>query len=141
MRLIVLSLSPSIEYVQCLMEAGASGVLTKECASQELVAAVEKVRSGGVYLSPALVDRFVHRYTRSGPLGPSQRGLAPREREVLRLIAAGHSTKEIAATLAVSSKTVETHRRRMMEKLNRHSVAELTTYAVAQGLVSLEPMM
>jgi DNA-binding NarL/FixJ family response regulator len=104
------------------------------------VAAVEKVGQGGVYLSPSLVDRVVHRYVRSTSPQASDRTLAPREQEVLRLIAAGQSTKEIAATLTVSSKTIETHRRRIMEKLNRHSVAELTKYAVAQGLVSLEPM-
>ena len=68
----------------------------------------------------------------------AEKSLAPREREILRHIASGQTTKEIAAALGVGTKTVETHRRRMMEKLNRHSVAELTKYAVLEGLTPLE---
>ena len=137
-RVVVLTLSPAIEYVQGLMEAGATACLTKECAGAELVAAVEKVVTGGVYLSPTLVDRIVSRYVQRPRQRLAERPLAPRERQVLRMIAAGHTAKEIAVALSVSNKTVETHRRRIMEKLNRRSIAELTKYAVMEGLTSLE---
>ena len=137
-RVIVLTLSPAIEYARELMEAGATGCLTKESAGAELVAAVEKVLSNGLYLSPALVERVVNHYVRPTRGQSTERVLAPRERQVLRMIAAGQTAKEIAAALSVSNKTVETHRRRIMHKLNRHSVAELTKYAIMEGLTSLE---
>jgi DNA-binding NarL/FixJ family response regulator len=135
---IVLTLSPSVEYVLELLDAGASGCLTKECASTELLAAVDKVLEGAVYLSPGLLDRVVTRYVRPARQDSRQAQLAPRERQVLRMIASGFSTKEIACEMQVSSKTIETYRRRIMEKLNRHSVAELTKYAVMEGLTTLE---
>jgi DNA-binding NarL/FixJ family response regulator len=135
---IVLSHTPTVEYVQDLIKAGASGCLSRESAGAELVAAVEKVNSQGVYLSPALADRVVARYVQPTPKNP-KRTLAPREREVLRRIAAGQCTKEIALAMGVSSKTIETHRCRIMQKLDRHNVAELTKYALANGLATLEP--
>ena len=137
-RVIVLSHTPTVEYVQDLIKAGASGCLSRESAGSELVAAVEKVTGQGVYLSPALADRVVTRYTQPTS-NRATRSLAPREREVLRRIAAGQCTKEIALAMGVSTKTVETHRRRIMQKLDRHSVAELTKYALANGLATLEP--
>lgn len=137
-RVIVLCHTPTVEYVQDLIKAGASSCLSRESAGAELVAAVEKVNGKGVYLSPALADRVVTRYTQPTANHP-KRSLAPREREVLRRIAAGQCTKEIALAMGVSSKTIETHRRRIMQKLNRHSVAELTKYALANGLATLEP--
>jgi DNA-binding NarL/FixJ family response regulator len=85
-----------------------------------------------------LADRVVTRYTQPTS-NRATRSLAPREREVLRRIAAGQCTKEIALAMGVSTKTVETHRRRIMQKLDRHSVAELTKYALANGLATLEP--
>ncbi len=137
-RVIVLSHTPTVEYVQDLIKAGASGCLSRESAGAELVAAVEKVNGQDVYLSPALADRVVTRYTRPTTNHP-KRSLAPREQEVLRRIAAGQCTKEIALAIGVSSKTIETYRRRIMQKLDRHSVAELTKYAIANGLATLEP--
>jgi DNA-binding NarL/FixJ family response regulator len=137
-RVIALTLHPSIEYVQELMDAGATGCLSQECAGAELVAAVEKAMAGGVYLSSALVDRVVNRYVRPTSKQRPDRPLAPRQRQILLMIASGQRVKEIAAALSISSKTVETHRRRIMEKLNRHSVAELTKYAIAEGLTPLD---
>lgn len=139
-RVVVLTHTPTVEYVQDLIKAGASGCLSRESAGAELVAAVEKVRAQGVYLSSALAERVVTRYVQPAEKNP-KRALAPREREVLRRIAAGQCTKEIALAMNVSSKTIETHRRRIMQKLDRHSVAELTKYAIANGLATLEPVV
>ena len=137
-RVIVLTFNPAVEFVQDILDAGALGCLTKECAGAELMAAVRAVLENKLYLSPSLVDRVVKRYVRPSTRSTPERSLAPREREILRHIAAGQTTKEIAAALGVGTKTVETHRRRIMEKLNRHSVAELTKYAVLEGLTALE---
>jgi DNA-binding NarL/FixJ family response regulator len=137
-RVIVLTFNPAVEFVQDILDAGALGCLTRECAGAELVAAVRTVLDNKLYLSPSLVDRVVKRYVRPSSRPAAEKSLAPREREILRHIASGQTTKEIAAALGVGTKTVETHRRRMMEKLNRHSVAELTKYAVLEGLTPLE---
>lgn len=139
-RVVVLGHTPTPEHVQDLVKAGASGCLSRESAGAELVAAVVKVNAQGVYLSPALADRVVTRYMQPTAKHP-RRALAPREREVLRGIAAGLCTKEIALAMGVSSKTIETHRRRIMQKLDRHSVAELTKYAIANGLATLEAVI
>jgi DNA-binding NarL/FixJ family response regulator len=138
LAVVVLTLNPPPSFVRELIDAGATGCLTKDAAADELVSAIRTVRAGRVYLSPSLVDDVVTRYVR-----PSQRGarvtqLAPKERQVLERIAAGRTTKEIAAEMGVSTKTIETHRRRIMTKLDRHSVAELTKYAVMHGLSALE---
>jgi len=134
-RVVALPLNPSPPVARLLLDAGATGYLTKECTAEELAFAVRAVARGAVYVSshagqPVLGEDHVP---------PSRRAtLAPREREILRRIASGQSTKQIAHELGVGSKTVETHRRRMMEKLNRHSVAELTQYAIANGLIPLQ---
>jgi DNA-binding NarL/FixJ family response regulator len=137
-RVIVLTLTPAVHAVRELLEAGAVGCLTKECAGAELVSAIRTVIQGRVYLSPRLVEQLVSGYVRPAGDAPAPRPLAPREREVLRRIAGGQTTKEIAYALGVSAKTVETHRRRIMEKLGKHSVAELTKYAVLEGMTPLE---
>jgi DNA-binding NarL/FixJ family response regulator len=125
-RVIVLTFNPAVEFVQDILDAGALGCLTKECSGPELISAVRTVLENKLYLSSSLVDRVVKRYVRPSSQTSGEKSLAPREREILRHIASGQTTKEIAAALGVGTKTVETHRRRMMEKLNRHSVAELT---------------
>jgi DNA-binding NarL/FixJ family response regulator len=139
-RVIILTIAPSIEFVHELLDAGAAACLTKECATTELLAALDRVLANGRYLSQSLLERVVSptAAVRREPRGIGRRPLAPREQEILRLIAAGRSTKEIAQGLKVSSKTVETHRHRIMEKLKLYSVAELTKYAVLQGLSPLE---
>jgi len=136
-RIIVCSLAASAEFVREVFAAGASGCLTKECASEELATAIRTVMSGKTYLSPRLADAVVG-YMLPGDRTRAQRHLSLREQDILQRIADGQSTKQIAITLGVSAKTVETHRRRIMEKLGRHSVAELTKYAVSRGLTSLE---
>jgi DNA-binding NarL/FixJ family response regulator len=136
-RIIVCSLAASAEFVREVFAAGVTGCLTKECASEELAIAIRTVMSGNTYLSPSLAGALVG-YMLPRDRARSQRNLSIREQDILQRIADGQTTKEIARTLGVSSKTVETHRRRIMEKLGRHSVAQLTKYAVSSGLTSLE---
>lgn len=135
---VVLTLNPDARFVGDLLEAGAGACLTKDGAGTELVEAIRTVRAGKRHLSPGLIDVVVEDYARPADRPATERPLAPRERVVLQRIAAGQTTKEIAAALGVSGKTVETHRRRIMDKLNRHSVAELTKYAVLHGLTPLD---
>jgi DNA-binding NarL/FixJ family response regulator len=137
-RIIVLMMNPDAALARGLLEAGASGCLAKEAAGAELVQAIRTVQAGRVYLSPSLVDAVVGGYVRPTKGAARERPLAPRERVILERIAAGESTKEIAAALGVSTRTVETQRRRIMQKLDRHSVAELTKYAVVQGITPLD---
>ena len=139
-RVIGLSMHSDRRYILGMLEAGASGYLLMDCAFEELAAAIRNVAAGNTYLSPKIAEVVVKGYldrTPGSPPGPGS-SLTPREREVLQLLAEGMAAKEIAAHLNVSVKTVETHRRNMMEKLNMHSIAELTKYAVREGLVSIE---
>lgn len=141
-RVVVLTMDPAPQLLRELLSAGAHGCLTKESSATELVAAIRTVVAGQSYLSPRLVDVMVNGYARPAraQAAPAPaRPLAPREREILQRIAGGETTKEIARALGVGTKTVETHRRRLMQKLNKHSVAELTKYAVLEGLTPLEP--
>jgi len=139
-RVVALSMHMDKQYVARMLEAGASGYVTKDCAFEELADAVRTVTKGRTYLSPKIAGLVVEGYLRrlSGHETPSAPRLTPREREVLQLTAEGQSTKGIAFTLHVSVKTIETHRRNIMEKLNIHSIAELTKYAIQEGLTSLD---
>ncbi len=122
------------------LTAGAAGFVRKESAFEELAAAVRAVVAGKTYVSPSLAAAMDRPVDGDGA-GPSTAGhprLSGREREVLQLISEGKATKEVAASLHVSVKTVETHRANLMNKLNLFSVAELTKYAVRQGLSALE---
>lgn len=137
-RVIVLTYQADAGFVREVLQAGASACLTKESASSELVTAIRTVMSQQTYLSPTIADAVVAGYVLPRGKRKSGRTLSAREREILQRIADGETTKAIAATLGVSTKTIETHRRRMMEKLGLHSVAELTKYAVRTGITSLE---
>jgi two-component system response regulator NreC len=138
-KVIALSMHSDSRFVLRMFEAGASGYVLKDAAFEELARAVREVFADRTYVSPAVadivVDEYVRRHGGSGAAAASP--LTPREREVLQLLAEGWSTKGIAAHLKVSVKTVETHRQHIMEKLDIHSVAELTKYAVREGLTSL----
>ncbi len=139
-KVIALSMHSDRQFVGRMLEAGASGYLLKDCAFEELADAVKAVVKGDTYLCTKVVGTVVDGYVR----GPGDDGkaalskLTNREREVLQLISEGHSTKTIAFSLTVSVKTIETHRRNIMAKLDVHSVAELTKLAVRLGLTSLE---
>jgi len=139
-KVIALSMHSDRRFVAGMLEAGASGYLLKDCAFEELTRAIKNVVSNKIYLSPGITDVVVKDY-----LGKSTKAsrsafseLTNREREVLQLLAEGRSTKQIAESLHVSVKTIETHRRQIMEKLDIHSIAELTKYALREGLTSLE---
>ena len=123
-----------------MLKSGVSGYLLKDCAFEELASAIRSVVSGKTYLSPSIsdvvVNGYLHRLSKSETTGSDI--LSDREREVLQMIAEGKSTKQIALKLHISVKTVETHRRQIMNKLNIFSVAELTKYAIRKGLTSLE---
>jgi DNA-binding NarL/FixJ family response regulator len=124
--------------VQGMMQAGASGYLLKDCAFEELVHAIRAVFKGDTYLSPGIagivVEDYVSKLSRSASSASGV--LTRREREVLQLISEGKSTKHIASKLAISIKTVETHRRQMMGKIGIRTVAGLTKYAIREGLTS-----
>jgi DNA-binding NarL/FixJ family response regulator len=138
-KVIALSMYSDKQFVQGMIQAGASGYLLKDCAFEELVAAIQAVIQGDTYLSPGIAGIVVQDYLNKLTTDRSSADtvLTAREREVLQLIAEGNSTKEIAARLSVSVKTVETHRRQIMEKLGIFSIAELTKYAIREGLTSL----
>ena len=139
-KVLALSMHTESGFVLGILEAGASGYLLKDAAFEELSVAIKAVLKGQIYLSPAIAGVVVGQSLgRLGSKARSQRAkLSKREHEVLQLIAEGKSTKEIAATLYVSVKTVETHRKQIMDKLDIHSVAGLTKYAVREGLTSLQ---
>ena len=138
-RIVALTMEPTPHLLRDLLNIGVHGCLTKQSSALELVEAIRTVMADTTYLSPSLVDLVASGDGHASP-PPSipTRPLAPREREILQRIAGGETTKEIARALGVGTKTVETHRRRMMQKLNKHSVAELTKYAVREGLTPLE---
>ena len=140
-KVIALSIHSQRRFIADMLSAGAAGYILKECLFDELVQAIQAVAVGGRYLSPRIADVVVEDYvkrlstTADSPLA----ALTGREREVLQLVAEGKSTKEIALQLHVSTKTIEANRRQIMEKLDVHSVAELTKCAVREGLTTLEP--
>lgn len=138
-KVIALSMHSDNLFVSEMLKSGASGYLLKDCAFEELTNAIRIVYQGKKYLSPSISGIVVDGYVQSitNPEPASSEVLSDREREVLQLIAEGQSTKQIALKLHISAKTVETHRRQIMNKLNIHNVAELTKYAVRKGLTSL----
>ncbi|MGD9109790.1 MAG: response regulator transcription factor, partial [Phycisphaerales bacterium] len=139
-KVIALSMHSDTLFVSEMLKSGAAGYLLKDCAFEELVQAIKTVAEGKTYLSPSIsgivVDDYLHRLAKSHVSDLDV--LTDREREVLQLLAEGQSTKQIALKLHISSKTVETHRRQVMNKLDIHTVAELTKYAVRKGLTSID---
>ena len=138
-RVIALSMHNDRKYVIEIFKAGARAYLLKDSAFEELLDAIKAVSCGRVFLSAGITSLVLSDYIKN-PAKNSQSAftlLSAREREVLQLFAEGLSTKEISAKLGVSVKTVETHRKRIMEKLNIKNIAGLTKYAVKEGLVSL----
>jgi DNA-binding NarL/FixJ family response regulator len=139
-RVLILSMFANEEFVLRSLRAGAAGYLLKDSSVVELEAALRSVADGGSYLSPAVSGHVLAAYVRRvGQEGaPAEPTLTPRQREVLQLIAEGHGTKEIAARLCLSAKTVETHRAQLMERLGIHDVAGLVRYAIRTGIVSAD---
>lgn len=139
-KVVVLSMHADRRFVREALAAGASAYLLKASAFEDVVKAIEAVTADRFFASPEIADVVVEDYVRHlNRPGPAPRSpLTPREREVLQLLAEGNSTRQIASTLHVSVNTIDTHRRRIMEKLDLHSVAELTKYAIREGLTSVD---
>src|SRR5688572_700902 len=140
-KVIILSMYSNTDYVMRIIECGARGFVLKEAAPSELVQAIESVHAGQTHFSPDVARVALNQVVRgSGESTPLGR-LTNREREVLVQIADGLSNKEIAHQLSIGVRTVETHRERIMRKLDIHSVAGLTRFAISQGMVSLAPYL
>jgi len=148
-KVIILSMHTSEEYVLQALRSGAAGYLVKDAAPNELKIAVESVSRGETYLSPVVSKHVIQTYiqrTRTDMQDTDtakqtlygREKLTSRQREILQLIAEGHKTKDIAAQLHVSVKTVETHRMQLMERLDIHDIAGLVRYAIRIGLISLD---
>ena len=136
-RVLVLSMNAAEEFVLPAVRAGASGYVLKNARPAELEQAIRAVARGETYLTPAVAGHLIDDYRRRTTGEPdSLEKLTPRQREVLQLVAEGHSTKEIARRLGVSVKTVETYRSQLMDALDIHDIAGLTRYAIRKGLVS-----
>lgn len=136
-RVLILSMHQNEEYVRQALRNGAMAYLLKDAAPVELELAIQAVQRGETYLSPAVSRGVVSDYVQRlrGDAAPADT-LTPRQREVLQLVAEGHSTKEIARRLDLSVKTVDTHRSQLMKQLDIHEVAGLVRYAVRSGLIS-----
>lgn len=139
-KVIALSMHTDRRFVVNMLKAGASGYLLKDCAFEELAHAIRLVMANKTYLSPGVSDIVIKDYVYglSTPGSSAFSVLTNREREVLQLMAEGKSTSQIGEYLHISVKTVETHRQQVMHKLGIHSVAELTKYAIREGLTSLD---
>jgi len=131
---LVMSIYPEDQFATRVLKAGAAGYMTKESAPEELVNAINKVTSGGQYISQSLAEILARELQRDTDM-PAHKRLSDREYEVLRLIASGKTITEIAGDLALSVKTISTYRSRIIEKTDLHSNAELTRYAIRHGLV------
>jgi DNA-binding NarL/FixJ family response regulator len=138
-KVIVMSMHSESHFVLGALRAGAAGYLLKDAAFEELLVAVRSVLKGQTYLSPAIAGIVVKASARhtSSKREFLHRKTSSREREVLQLLVEGKSTKEIASTLYVSVKTIETHRKQIMDKLKLHSIAELTRYAIREGITTV----
>jgi DNA-binding NarL/FixJ family response regulator len=138
-RVIVLSMHAGEQYVLPALRAGAAGYLLKESTPGELEMAIQSVARGEMFLSPAISKRVVDVFLGNVDLQrTSLEALTPRQREILQLIAEGHSSKQIALKLGASVKTIESHRSSLMERLDIHEVAGLVRYAIRHGLISSE---
>jgi len=139
-KILMLSMHSDRRYVTESLKAGAVGYLLKDSAFEELLTAIRTIAQNGIFLSPKINDSVIKEYIAAAKSSPklSFSILSAREREVLQMLAEGKTTKEIATSLNISVKTIETHRKQIMDKLDIHSVAELTKYAIREGLTSLE---
>jgi len=142
-RVIALSMHSDKHFVTEMLKAGASGYLLKHCAFEELEQALRAVMANRIFLSPEITEVVIEDYI-SMTVHIMKNGranhpaLSSREKEVLQLLAEGKSVKEIASMLNLSIKTIETHKQNIMDKTSRHTIAELTKYAIMEGLTTLE---
>jgi DNA-binding NarL/FixJ family response regulator len=136
-RVLILSVHSQTDDVVRTVQSGARGYVLKNAPTQELARAIETVHAGQGYFSPDVARVAAHHFAREMREGPKVPHLSDREREVLIAVADGLSNKEIASRLNVGVRTIETHRERLMRKLNVHSAAGLTRFAISKGLVTL----
>ncbi|QWV94509.1 response regulator transcription factor [Geomonas oryzisoli] len=139
-RVLILSMHKDKRFVAQAFRAGARGYLLKDCTSAELVHAVRAVAAGEIYVCSGIIGVVIDDYIKRIPdsFAQSEAALTPREREVLQLIAEGNNAKNIAFLLKINVKTVDTHRQQIMKKLKLYSIAELTKFAIREGVTSLE---
>jgi DNA-binding NarL/FixJ family response regulator len=137
-RVIVLSMHLNEDYIRRALSAGADGYMVKDSAPSELKVAVQAVMAGRNYLSPAAASLLIQQALPGMREADPMQALSPRQREVLRMVAEGRSTKEIARLLDLSPKTVDIHRAQIMQRLDIHDVAGLTRFAVRVGLVTID---
>lgn len=136
-KVLLLSMHAGEAYVAQALRAGVSGYLLKDAADDELAIALKAVSRGDVYLSPQISRQLVERLARASDSEPDPlAGLTSRQREILQLVAEGHSSKAIASMLNISLKTVEAHRGQIMERLGVHDVTGLVRFAIRAGLIS-----
>jgi DNA-binding NarL/FixJ family response regulator len=131
-RVLMLSMHDDSEYVRKALSAGASGYLLKTAPRRELELALAAVIRGEIWISPSIAGTLVEDISRRAPHHDE---LTPRQREILQLIAEGHTTKQIARRLHIGVKTVETHRAQLMERLDIHNIAGLVRYAIRSGII------
>ena len=136
-KVLILSMHQHPEYVLRILQSGAHGYALKEAPVEELLKAIVTVNAGESFFSPEIARVALNQFVNGNSKGPSSRTLTQREREVLIRIAEGCSNKEIAQTLGIGVRTVETHRERIMRKLDVHSIAGLTRFAIAKGMITL----
>ena len=140
-KVIALSAHTDRRFVAAMLDAGASAYVLKEAASEEILRAIQAVQRGHKFLSPEIADSVIEGFVGGQAVAPNARPRAPlaaREREIVQLLAEGKTSKEIARLLNISVKTVETHRRNIMSKLDVHSLAALTKFAIREGLTTSE---
>jgi DNA-binding NarL/FixJ family response regulator len=137
-KVLVLSVHNNRDYIFRIIQAGAHGFISKEAPPDELLRAIESVYSGEPFFSPEIAKAALSQLVSSGGKKDPFGQLTSREREVLVLIAEGQSNKEIANKLGIGVRTIETHRERIMRRLDIHSVAGLTKFAIANGMISIE---
>jgi DNA-binding NarL/FixJ family response regulator len=135
-KVIFVTMHADPAYVNAAFKAGASGYLIKRSAGTELIQAIRSVMEGHYYVTPLIAKGLVHSVVGGGPPTVEADALTPRQREVLQLVAEGHTVKEIAGILRISPKTVEFHKTQIMEQLDLHTTADLTKYAIAHGLIA-----
>jgi DNA-binding NarL/FixJ family response regulator len=139
-RIIALSMHSDRFIVTDMLQAGASGYLLKDCSGQDIITAIRTVHAGKNFLSPEItgvvIEDYIQKSSKENPKSPAQ--LTTKEREVLQLIAEGNTSKEISSHLNIATKTVDSHRINIMNKLDIHNIAELTKFAIRYGITDLD---
>lgn len=140
-KILVVTIHESDEFILEVFDAGGDGYCIKDAKREELMIAINSVMAGKTYISPGIADNVMEGYLEGRKRLKTQtrwETVTPREREILKLLAEGYTSKEIANLLSISVKTVEKHRSNIIEKLDLHNISALTTYAIEKGLVDLK---